>query len=303
MKIELNCPGGHIPVETPEDVNRLLHETNGMHDARLLSVEYHAHVRANHDLVTSSSEGASLVLRYQVTFTLELPIIELTFLGVSEWKVRDGDLFGILVNFATSFVTFFADSEILDNAPTRVTARKMYWRIVDQPGLRLQRGGTRDAVWYVIPGLWIPMHENLEDYTQIVEELASTVEGAKLYHTDYRVQPLPCDDAAFTTDHIHSFRSEETVFAGEGSVFCWYELQGREDLKKYIETLDHGTSLNGNMIAVCDDDGVVFTVELIESGYFNMVICSRRGILQTHVFGGGKYHAEPYSGGGMKELS
>jgi len=301
--IQLNCPGGHIPVETPEDVRRLIDETNDMHDAYLLSIHYRTHVRANHHVTASYCEGESLVLRYLVTSLLDLPIVELTFLGVSEWKAPDGVLFGIQTSFDTSFVTFFADSETPENAPTRVISRKMYWRIVDRPGLHLQRGGTRDAVWYVIPGLWLPMNENLEDYTQIVEELASTVEGAKLYHTDYRVQPLPCDDAAFTTDHIHSFRSEETVFAGEGSVFCWYELQGREDLKKCIETLDHGTSLNGNMIAVCDDDGVVFTVELIESGYFNMVICSSRGILQTHFFGGGKYHAEPYSGGGREELS
>ena len=301
--IQLNCPGGHIPVETPEDVRRLIDETNDMHDAYLLSIHYRTHVRANHHVTASYCEGESLVLRYLVTSLLDLPIVELTFLGVSEWKAPDGVLFGIQTSFDTSFVTFFADSETPENAPTRVISRKMYWRIVDRPGLHLQRGGTRDAVWYVIPGLWLPMNENLEDYTQIVEELASTVEGAKLYHTNYRVQSLPCDDAAFTTDHIHSFRSEETVFAGEGSVFCWYELQGREDLKKCIETLDHGTSLNGNMIAICDGESIVFTVELIESGSFNMVICSRRGKIQKNIFCSGKYHTEPYSGGGREELS
>jgi len=98
--IHLNCPGGHIPVETPEDVHRFRNETNDMHDACLLSVEYHTHVRANHNSVTRSCEGESLVLRYQVTSLLDLPIVELTFLNISEWKVPDEYLFGIRVSFA-----------------------------------------------------------------------------------------------------------------------------------------------------------------------------------------------------------
>ena len=301
--IHINCPGGHNPIETPEDVHRFRNETNDMHDACLLSVEYHTHVRANHDSVTKCCEGESLVLRYQVTSIHDLPIVELSFLGVSEWKVPDEDLFGIRVSFAPPYITFFANSETIEYAPVRVIARKMYWRILDRPGLRLQRGGTIDAVWYVIPGLCLPIHEDLEEYTQIIEELASTVEDAKLYHTDYQVKSLPCSDAAFTTDHIHSFRSEETVYAGEGTGFCWYELHDRESLKKAVKALDHGTPLNGNMIAVCDNDGIVFTVEMIEAGDFNMVICSRRGNLQKDGFCGGKYYTEPYSGGGMEELS
>ena len=303
MMIHLNCPGGHIPVENPADIRRLIDETNDMHDACLLSVEYHTHVRANHDSVTKSCAGESLVLRYQVTSLLDLPIVELTFLDVPEWKVPDGDLFGIRVSFDTPYVTFFCNSEISEQAPVRVIARKMYWRIIDRPGLHLQRGGTKDAVWYVIPGLWLPMHENSEDYTQIVEKLSSTVENARLYHTDCQAKPISCADTDFTTDHIHSFRSKETVCAEEGKVFCWYKLHNRESLKKAVETLDHGTPLTGNMIAVCDDDGIVFTVEMIEAGYFNMVICSRRGNLQKYGFCGGKYCVEPYSGGGMEELS
>jgi len=301
--IHLNCPGGHIPLKTPEDVRRLIDETNGLHDAYLLSADYRTHVRSNHRITASSCEGESLVLRYQVTSMHDLPVVELTFLGVSEWKTPNGELLCISVSFDTDFVTFSGDSVISEIPPTHVTARKMYWRIVDRPGLRLQRGGTKDAVWYVIPGLWLPMHENSEDYTQIIEELASAVENAELYHTDYRVQSLPCDDAAFTTDHIHSFRSEETVYAGDTTAFCWYPLPNREALKKAVETLDHGTLRNGNMIAVCDGDGVVFTVELIESGSFNMVICSRRGEIPKNSFCRGKYHTEPYSGGGMEELS
>jgi len=179
----------------------------------------------------------------------------------------------------------------------------MYWRIIDRPGLRLQRGGTKNAVWYVIPGLGLPTHENSEEYTQIIKELASAVESAKLYHTDCHEKSLPCDDAAFTTDHVHSFRSEDTVYAEEGKVFCWYELHDRENLEKAIETLDHGTPLNGNMIAVCDVGGIVFTVEMIEAEYFNMVICSRRGNLQEYSFCNGKYLVWPYSGGGMEEMS
>ncbi len=302
MTINIGCPGGHIPLETPEDVKEFIKETNSMHDAYLLSADYRAHVRTNHHTVVASTEGESLVLRYQVTSLPDLPIVELTFLGVSEWKVPNGDVFGILVSlisFDTPFVTFF-DGNTPENATTHIKARKMYWRIVDRPNL--QRGGTEGAVWYVIPGLWLPMNENLEDYTQIVEELAATVPNAKLYHTG-SPKPLPCDDAAFTTDHIHSFRSPDTVYTMDTTAFCWYLLPDRNALKDAVSRLDQGTPLSGNMIAVCDDTGIVFTIELIERGYYNMVICSRRGRIPRDSFCGGKYHAEPYSGGGMEELS
>ena len=169
----------------------------------------------------------------------------------------------------------------------------MYWRIVDRPGDHLQRGGTEDAVWYVIPGLWLPF----EGYAQIIEELAATVPGAKLYHTG-SPKPLPCDDAAFTTDHIHSFRAEEATYAENGKAFCWYELSDNESLKEAVSMLD-----DGMIISIFDNNGVVFTVEMFEWGSFNMVICSRRGIIPRDGFCRGKYHAEPYSGGGMEELS
>ncbi len=308
MTINLNCANGHIPIDTQEDFSRFLDETNGMHDAYLLSSEYHTHVRANHDIIVSSTEGESLVLRYQVTSMSDLAIVELTFLGVSKWTIPNEELFGLSVHFNSRFVTVLDGSVTLiaeDSVPnniTHVTARKMYWRITSRPGLNLQRGGTKDAFWYVIPDLWLPMDKNLEDYTKIVEELAATVPNAKLYHTG-SPQLLHCADAAFITDHIHSFRSEKTVFAEEGKAFCWYKLSDCEALKTAVSRLDHGTLLSGNMIAICDDKGVVFTVELIERGYFNMVICSHRGKLEQFSFCGGKYHIEPYSGGGMDELS
>lgn len=295
MTIHIGCPGGHIPVETSEDVRRFLEETNGMHDSCLLSADYRAHVRVNHHTVVQSTEGESLVLRYQVTSLPDLPIVELTFLNVAEWKVPNGELFGTMISFDLPFVIFF-DGNIPENAKTLVKARKLYWRIVDRPNL--QRGGTKDAVWYVIPGLWLP----LENYAPIIEELAATVPNAKLYHTD-SPKPLSCADAAFTTDHIHSFRSPGTVRTMDGTAFCWYPLSDREALKKAVSRLDHGNPLSGNMIAICDNDGMIFTVELIERGSFNMVICSRRGIIPRDGFCRGKYHAEPYSGGGMEELS
>ena len=37
MTIHIGCPGGHIPLSTPEDVKEFLSQTNGMHDAYLLS--------------------------------------------------------------------------------------------------------------------------------------------------------------------------------------------------------------------------------------------------------------------------
>lgn len=308
MTINLNCIDGHIPVETAEDFSRFLDETNGMHDAYLLSSEYHTHVRANHGTVVRHDEGESLTLRYQVTSASELPIVELTFLGVSKWKVSNEDLFGLSVSFNAHFVTvldgpvtLIAEDNVPDNV-THVTARKMYWRIVDRPGLHLQRGGTKDAVWYVIPDIWLPMNKNLDDYTQIVEELASTVPNAKFYHTQSS-HFFSCDDAAFTTEHIHSFRSEETVYADAGKAFCWYELSTHEALKEAMSRLEHGNLYSGNMIAICDNDGVVFTVELIERGHYNLIICSRRGKISRFDFCDGKFYSEPYSGGGIDELS
>ncbi len=292
MTISIGCPGGHIPLSKPEDVKKFLGETNGMHDAYLLSADYRAHVRANHCEVVASAEGESLVLRYQVTSMLDLAIVELTFLDVSDRKVPNGALFGVMISFAPPFVTFY-DGNTPENATTCVKARRAYWRIIDRPGSHLQRGGTEDAVWYVIPGLWLP----LERYAQIIEELAATVPGAKLYYTG-SPKPLPCDDAAFTTDHVNSFRSEEATCAEDGKAFCWYELSDSESLKETVSMLDDGL-----IIAIFDDNGVVFTVEMIEWGSFNMVICSRRGIIPRDGFCRGKYHAEPYSGGGMEELS
>jgi hypothetical protein len=290
MTIDLGCPGGHIPVETLEDVNRLINETNDMHDAYLLSADYRAYVRANNHTVVASTEGESLVLRYQVTSLPDLPVVELTFLNVAEWKVPSSELFSVSVSFDTPFVTFF-DGNTPENATFRVKARKMYWRIVDRPNL--QRGGTKDAVWYVIPRLWLP----LEGYAPIIEELAATVPNAKIYHTD-SPKPLPCGDAAFTTDHIHSFRSEEATYTEDGKAFCWYELSDSEALKEAVSMLD-----DGKIIAIFDDTGIVFTVEMIEWGHFNMVICSPRGRLPIDGFCGGRYYVEPYSGGGMEELS
>jgi hypothetical protein len=290
MTIDLGCPGGHIPVETSEDVSRLINETNDMHDAYLLSADYRAYVRANNHTVVASTEGESLVLRYQVTSLPDLPVVELTFLNVAEWKVPSSELFSVSVSFDTPFVTFY-DGNTPENATFRVKARKLYWRIVDRPNL--QRGGTKDAVWYVIPGLWLP----LEGYAPIIEELATTAPGAKLYHTG-SPKPLPCGDAAFTTDHIHSFRSEEATYTEDGKAFCWYELSDSESLKEAVSMLD-----DGKIIAIFDDTGIVFTVEMIEWGHFNMVICSPRGRLPIDGFCGGKYYVEPYSGGGMEELS
>ena len=308
MTIILNRPDGHIPINTQEDFSRFLAETNGMHDAHLLSSEYRTHVRANHDTVVCYGEGESLVLRYMVTSMYDLSIVELTFLGVSKWAIPNEELFGLSVHFNSRFVTvldgpvtLIAEDSVPNNI-THVTARKMYWRITSRPGLNLQRGGTKDAFWYVIPDLWLPMDKNLEDYTKIVEELAATVTNAKLYHTG-SPRLIPCADASFTTNHIHSFRSEKTVCAQEGKAFCWYELSNREALKEAVSRLDHGNTLWGNMIAICDDEGVIFTVELIEKGCFNMVICSRRGNIPKNTFCHGKYLIEPYSGGGMDELS
>lgn len=308
MMIKLNCIDGHIPIETPENFQRFLDETNGMHDAYLLSSEYHTHVRATHGTVVSSTEGESLVLRYQVTSMTDLSIVELCFLGVSKWNAPIGDLFELSVSFHHPFITvidgpitLLSEDNISDNV-MRVTARKMYWRIVSRPGLNLQRGGTKDAVWYVIPNLWLPMNQNLEDYTQIIEELAATVPNAKLYHMNSS-QTHPCTEGDFITDRIHSFRSDKTVYAEEGKAFCWNKLSNHESLKEAVSRLDHGTLQSGNMIAICDDKDVVFTVELIEKGCFNMVICSRKGKLNQFSFCGGKFYTEPYSGGGMDELS
>lgn len=297
MTINIGCPGGHIPVETLEDVRRFLDETNGMHDSCLLSADYRAYVRVNRHTVVQSTEGESLVLRYQVPSLPDLPIVELTFLNVAEWKVPNGELFGAMISFDLPFITFF-DGNILENAKTLIKARKLYWRIVDRPGNHIQRGGTEDAVWYVIPGLWLPF----ERYAQIIEELAAIVPNAKLYHTG-KPKPIPCTDAAFTTDHVNSFRSKKATYAEDGKAFCWYELSDSESLKEAVSRLDHGNPLNGNMIAICDDNGMVFTVELIERGFFNMVICSRRGRIPRDSFCDGKFHTEPYSGGGMEELS
>ncbi len=300
MTIDLGCPGGHIPVETSEDVSRLINETNGMHDAYLLSADYRAYVRANNHTVVSSTEGESLVLRYQVTSLPDLPVVELTFLNVAEWKVPSSELFSISVSFDAPFVTFF-DGNTPENATFRVKARKLYWRIVDRPNL--QRGGTKDAVWYVIPNLCLPMNEHLKDYTEIIEDLVHTVPNAKLYHHTGDMRPLPNKEASCTTKYIHSFRTENTTYAGGNSAFCWYLLPNRNALAEAVSRLDHGTPLSGNMIVICDDNGVVFTVELIERGCYNMVICSRRGRLPINGFCGGRYYVEPYSGGGMEELS
>jgi len=292
MTINIGCPGGHIPLSTPEDFKEFLSQTNGMHDAYLLSADYRAHVRANPFEVVASAEGESLVLRYQVTSMLDLPIVELTFLNVAEWKAPNGELFGSMISFEEPFVIFY-DGNTPENAATCVKARRLFWRIIDRPGNHLQRGGTEDAVWYVIPGLRLP----LECYAQIIEELAAIVPNAKLYHTG-KPKPIPCTDAAFTTDHVNSFRSEESTYAEDGKAFCWYELSDSKALKEAVSMLD-----DDKIIAIFDDTDIVFTVELIERGSFNMVICSRRGRIPRDSFCDGKFHTEPYSGGGMEELS
>ena len=119
MTIDLGCPGGHIPLSTPEDVKEFLSQTNGMHDAYLLSADYRAHVRANPFEVVASAEGESLVLRYQVTSMLDLPIVELTFLNVAEWKAPNGELFGSMISFEEPFDLFIRRDHRMDHRYAR----------------------------------------------------------------------------------------------------------------------------------------------------------------------------------------
>lgn len=288
-------------IANAEDVERFLKETNCLHDADLIGIDYRPHIRSNCNLTSFSSDGSYLILRYFVTSLSDLSVVELKFDKVWQWQIKwqinQGE--ALMCNITTGGKTItFSDS-----CGTEVAAQSMMWEIVDRPGLRLQRGGTKDAVWYTAPFLAYPNDpEAAGDLADILFEISQSVTNANIYYTRGVAMSPPDDNTAFKTDYVHSFLSEDTIFADENSSFCWYYLPTRDDLKNIIES--HDVYYEQNYIfAICDDDGFAYTAEIVEWGIFNLVICSNRGDLQKTHFFNHKYHLNPYTGYGLEELA
>lgn len=59
-----------------------------------------------------------------------------------------------------------------------IEAHRADWRPIDLPGLRLNRGGSAEGHWYIMPEVGLPCREWLERYADGVEILA---DGNEIY--------------------------------------------------------------------------------------------------------------------------
>lgn len=281
-----------------EDEVRFIEETNGLHDAYLIGVDYHPHIRTNCDLTTMSSEGSYLTLRYLVTSLSDLCIVDLKFEGVMNWKISAGEITG----YSLSYHGIFIDFSDLRADGTKLTALAVYWEIVDRPGLRLQRGGTKNSVWYILPHLQCSQVSEIgEDLTKVLLEISKSVENARFYYTD-GISQTNLKNSAFTTDRLHSFRFDEVLLAGEDEAFCWYSLHSEDDICEIFSSHSDSLETLSYMVAICDDNGIAFTAELIKRQSYNLIICSNRGDLSGTSFMN-KYYLDPHTGYGLEELS
>ncbi len=295
---------------TNADVDRFRKMFNGLHDAYVIGFTCDCPIRTNCRSTHSCWAADTLTIRVQVTSMPEIPVVELTFHNVRDHNLLCG--FSEMYGFSFHFTPDCADI-LWTTEPTYepgkftpeemrrfyfIEAERAGWRLIDLPGLRLNRGGSSEGYWYIMPEVGLPMGEWLERFADGVEILA---DGNEIYAVGESLC-LP-EKAAFTTETLPSFRSEQASVRGDGSLYEWYRLNSRDELKNALMC----SSGTGFFIAIRDGEGLTFTLELIEKDGFNLVIHDYRDHIHEErlyrPFHDRLDNIYPYSGNGWEELS
>ena len=306
---------------TYEDVERFREIFNGLHDAYVIGFTCERPIRTNCHSTHSCWAADTLTIRVQVTSMRELPVLELTFSDVRDHNLPCGfsEMFGFSFWFSPEVRKIIWTSEPAYE-PGKFTPEEMRekfvveaaragWRLIDLPGLRLNRGGSSEGYWYIMPEVGLPMGDWLERFADGVEILA---DGNEVYvvcdllreECDPSIRSLyPPENVCFTTDTLPSFRSEQASVREDGKPYEWYRIDSREELRNALAY----SSSEGFFIAVRDEDGLTFTLEHIEKNEFNLAIHDYRNQIHEErlyrPFHDILDNIYPYSGNGWDELS
>lgn len=306
---------------TYEDVEHFRELFNGLHDAHVTGFTCSRPIRTN-CRSTSSYWGADTVtIRVQVTSMRELPVVELTFHNVRDHNLPCGfsEMFGFSFWFSpdSEDIIWTTEPAYEPGKFTPEEMRRYYyieaeragWQLIDLPGLRLNRGGSTEGYWYIMPEVGLPAGDWLERFADGVIILA---DGNEVYavcelvreECDPSINVLyPPENAAFTTDTLPSFRSEQASVRSDGRPYEWYRINSREELRNALTY----SSATGFFIAVRDGEGLTFTLEHIEKDSFNLAIHDYRDMIHEERLYRPLHdildNIYPYSGNGWEELS
>lgn len=308
--------------QTSEEVERFREMFNGLHDAYVIGFTCSRPIRTNCYSTSSCWAADTVTIRVQVTSMPEIPVVELTFHNVRDHNLPCGfsDMFGFSFYFAPDKEKIIWTSEPAYE-PGKFTPEEMRrfyyieavhagWQLIDLPGLRLNRGGSAEGYWYIMPEVGLPMGDWLERFADGVEILSESY-GNEIYVVcdlirgyDKWIDSLyPPENVSFTTDTLPSFRSEEASVREDGKPYEWYRINTREELRNALAY----SSPTGFFIAIRDGEGLMFTLEHIEMNEFNLAIHDYRNQIHDErlyrpfhdILG----NIAPYSGNGWEELS
>ncbi len=309
-------------IQTSEEVERFREMFNGLHDAYVIGFTCSRPIRTNCYSTSSCWAADTVTIRVQVTSMPEIPVVELTFHNVRDHNLPCGfsDMFGFSFYFAPD-----KEKIIWTNEPayepgkfTPEEMRRFYyieaaragWQLIDLPGLRLNRGGSAEGYWYIMPEVGLPMGDWLERFADGVEILSESY-GNEIYvvcdlirgYDEWIDSLYPPENVSFTTDTLPSFRREEASVREDGKPYEWYRINTREELRNALAY----SSPTGFFIAIRDGEGLMFTLEHIEMNEFNLAIHDYRNQIHDErlyrpfhdILG----NIDPYSGNGWEELS
>ena len=308
--------------QTSEEVERFREMFNGLHDAYVIGFTCSRPIRTNCYSTSSCWAADTVTIRVQVTSMPEIPVVELTFHNVRDHNLPCGfsDMFGFSFYFAPDKEKIIWTSEPAYE-PGKFTPEEMRrfyyieaaragWQLIDLPGLRLNRGGSAEGYWYIMPEVGLPMGDWLERFADGVEILSESY-GNEIYvvcdlirgYDEWIDSLYPPENVSFTTDTLPSFRSEEASVREDGKPYEWYRINTREELRNALAY----SSPTGFFIAIRDGEGLMFTLEHIEMNEFNLAIHDYRNQIHDErlyrpfhdILG----NIDPYSGNGWEELS
>jgi len=309
-------------LRTPDDVERFRQIFNGLHDAYVIGFTCDRPIRSNCNSTHACWDADTLTIRVQVTSMRELPVIDLTFHSVRNHNLPCGfsEMFGFSFHFVPDSGKIIWTSEPAYE-PGKFTPAEMRcfyyieaaragWQLIDLPGLRLNRGGSPEGHWYILPEVGLPMGEWLERFADGVEILSESYRN-EIYavcdlvrgYDEWIDSLYPPENVSFTTDTLPSFRSEEASIREDGKPYEWYRIHTREELRNALAY----SSADGFFIAIRDGEGLMFTLEHIEKNGFNLAIHDYRDRIHDErlyrPFHDTLDNLYPYSGNGWEELS
>lgn len=123
-------------IKTNEDVRLLEESSNGLHDGRIVSIDFQNRGinRTGEYSIAYEHDKVEMKLRILVTSAFD-KIIELYFKGVHQYRLDSypfDDIFGFSIEFDKRGYVTWRDSLPGDSLANFVHAREMSWRIVSE---------------------------------------------------------------------------------------------------------------------------------------------------------------------------